>query len=183
MEQPTEEDLNWPARFREAEENYAQFYTQRPTSISVLRLYASDTGDLESVGRTRETLVEPGTFSDKEIAHVIAKGASVGDKRYSLTAGGVFTVAIEPESVESFVATDWEPNAWVQFDVNSVPSINLPDTVHALGKETTLILVYRRRARHARRQTARRDQLQIKSQAARTTRRSRKGLKKLVISS
>ena len=181
MEYPTEEDMSWPARFREAEANYAQFYTQPTSGVSVMRLYASADGELESVGRSHTDLVEPGALSGEELSEAVAKGASVGGVHYRLAAAGVFTVALGPESIETFVSTEWEPSAWSSIDVDAPGPIRLADTVHALGKETTLVLLYRRKASRARRQTARREPLHLRRPPTRTTRRSRKGLKAVAV--
>ena len=180
---PTDDDMNWPSRFREQEANYSQFYTQPAKSIWIMRLYAGDTGDLESVKRSHHDLESAGTFSEKELGKVIAQGSHIGDAHYRLTAGGVFSVSIGPESVESFVATDWKPDAWTPVDVANTSAIELPDTVHALSRETTLVLVYKRRPATKRRQTARVSVTHGAGAATRTTRRRRKGLKRLVLRS
>jgi hypothetical protein len=180
---PTEEDMNWPARFREEEANYSQFYTQPTKSICIMRLYAGMSGDLESVKRSHHDLEKEGTFSERELGKVIAQGSHIGSTRYRLTTGGVFSVAIGPESVESFVATDWKPDVWTPLDVSSTSSIELPETVHALGRETTLVLVYRQRPAVKKRQTARVSVANSATASARTTRRPRKGLKRLTLKS
>lgn len=179
---PTDDDLNWPVRFREKEKNYAQFYTRPTESVSILKLYADGNGDLESVRRTRYQLAVAGTLSGEELSKMVAQGVCVGGARYRVAAGGIFTVAIGPESMEPFVATDWEPDAWVPVDVSAAPSISFPETVHALGRETTLVLVLRRRPAAKKRQTARRITVVPPAAHARTTRRLRKGLKGLALS-
>lgn len=173
--------MTWPARFREAEANYAQFYTQPPLALSVTRLYASEKGELESIGRSRIELLKPGEVSAPELAKVVANGSKVAGVHYNVEAGGVFTVAVGPENMETFVSTDWEPRAWTPIAPDTSATIRLPDTVHALSKETTLILLYRRAASRMRHKTAKRGPLHVKAPLGRKTRRARKGLKDVVL--
>ena len=166
-------ECTWPARFRELERNYDQFYTTKPSSAGVFCLYAGCNGELQSVRETRITLETDGVLSESEVRRVAARRARVGGASYTLASGGLFTVSVQPQDMEEFVATDWQPESWTPLDVKTPPSISLPETVHALGQETSLVLLFRRR-KADKRHTARRAPGREKG---RDTRRNRKGLK------
>tara|TARA_B100002051_G_C16658215_1_gene597707 strand:+ start:75 stop:623 length:549 start_codon:yes stop_codon:yes gene_type:complete len=173
--EPTEADIHWPTQFREAEKNYAKFYVSPIESLGVFCLYAGRDNELESVHRGRIDLQVPGTMTCSEVKQLAAKCSQLGRATYRLTRAGVFCVGIGPEDMIQFVSTDWEPNAWADIDVSSGAHITLPDSVHALGKEAAIVLVFRARALDSRK-TARRTPGLTRMRATRRN-RPRKGLK------
>ena len=178
MDLPTEEDMRWPVLFRQEEESYAKFYAQPIRSIWVVRLYAGRDGQLQSVKKARQELLEPGVLSEDEFRGAAAKGSRLGEEHYRLGTGGVFSVSVGPDDIETFAGTDWSPEAWRHIDVSKPQPIRFPETVHILGQETTMFLLYRSRSLIQARQTAR---CSPSVPPSRRTRRSGKGLKRLTL--
>ena len=173
--EPSHEDMEWPAQFREAERNYAQFYVSRIESLAIFCLYVGRNNNLESVHQGRVTLEQPGKMTGEELKQVAARCSQLGGVSYRLSKGGVFCLGIGPDDIIPFISTDWEPDAWTSLDIACATDISLPDAVHTLGEQSSLILLFRARA-HESRKTARRTP---GLRRMRVTRRShgRKGLK------
>ena len=143
MEEEEEElDNSWIREFKEKEEEYDDFYKEKPSNIKLFFLYVNKSNDIEFLKEESYLLDDNATLPKFNLMHIIKNKKKISDKNYKLISLLKFNITINPEDVPQILDLDNEYGLNFLTCKNNIEDIKFEDSVCILQDINALYFVF-----------------------------------------
>ena len=135
-------DNSWVDDFKEKEEDYDDFYKEKPTSIKLFFLYINDSNNIESLKEESYLLDEKATLQKFNLMHIIKNKKKLSDKHYRLISLMKFNITIEPEDISNILELDNDYGSEFLTSEKNIEDIKFEDTICILQDINALYFIF-----------------------------------------
>lgn len=145
-------DVSWIEMYKDLEQNYDDFYKEKPESIEMFFLYINESSELESINTTTYILDLNASIPKDNLINVIKEHRRKNGKKYSLKNLLKYNVSLEPEDVIHMLSVDNKEGSAFITEESYNRDIRFADTVCILQNLNSLYFIFNETSPKTRRQ-------------------------------
>jgi len=135
-------DNSWVDEFKEKEEDYDDFYKEKPTSIKLFFLYVNESNKIDFFKEESYLLDDKATLPKLNLMHIIKNKKNLSDKHYRLISLMKFNITIEPQDISHMLELENEYGSVFLTSEKNIEDIKFEDTICILQDINALYFIF-----------------------------------------